>query len=52
MNGNNNAIAIPELNPGRAPINTPTIVDPSIKPNVVGFKIKEIFDKISINKNS
>ena len=52
VNGNNNAMAIPELNPGRAPINTPTIVDPSIKPNVVGFKIKEIFDKISINKNS
>ena len=34
-------MAIPELNPGRAPINTPTIVDPNIKPNVVGFKINE-----------
>ena len=35
VNGNNKAIAIPELNPGNAPIKTPTIVDPKIRPNVV-----------------
>ena len=43
-------MAIPELNPGRAPINTPTIVDPNIKPNVVGFKLMRYLIKFPLIK--